>query len=109
MSLDHKTNLIVEFDETETILDSPSKPLYGSVTVPENLGAGDYKETFCVSCESISAGIQCISLKMDGIRAWEFLVACSLDEVIKLRLIKKFTLSRLTERGNLLSILQKVN
>ncbi|MBS3146893.1 LPXTG cell wall anchor domain-containing protein [Candidatus Woesearchaeota archaeon] len=54
MSLDHKTNLIVEFDETETILDSPSKPLYGSVTVPENLGAGDYKETFCVSCESIS-------------------------------------------------------
>lgn len=54
ISLDHKTPLIVEMDDKETIIQSTSQILYGSVKVPQDLRYGDYIENFCVSCEPLS-------------------------------------------------------
>lgn len=56
VSVDHKTPLIVEFDNSEVIIESQSQPYYGSVKVPEDMAFGKYKETFCVSCEPLGEG-----------------------------------------------------
>lgn len=55
-SNEHKTNLIIRFDQDEGDIDN-TKMFNGNVKVPENLIYGYYEESLCVFCEKINENV----------------------------------------------------